>query len=222
MTAVVAALDKTPPATPAALFKATGMTLVSTVGGASGPLYGTLFLRMAASAGEAGRRSTRPRSAPRCGPGSTGSSPAARPRPATRPCSTRWPRPATPTTRRSPDGAGAGRRAGRRGAGGRRGPGRDDPDAGPQGPGQLPGRTQRRPPGPGGDLDRAADRRGRAGRAAEPAMTGIVVVSHSRALARAAVAWPPRWCTATRCGSRWPPAWTRRRSAPTRSRSWPR
>ena len=53
MTAVVAALDKTPPATPAALFKATGMTLVSTVGGASGPLYGTLFLRMAASAGEA-------------------------------------------------------------------------------------------------------------------------------------------------------------------------
>jgi dihydroxyacetone kinase-like protein len=53
MTAVVAALDKTPPATPAALFKATGMTLVSTVGGASGPLYGTLFLRMAGSAGEA-------------------------------------------------------------------------------------------------------------------------------------------------------------------------
>jgi dihydroxyacetone kinase-like protein len=52
MTAVVAALDKTPPGTPAALFKATGMTLVSTVGGASGPLYGTLFLRMAASAGD--------------------------------------------------------------------------------------------------------------------------------------------------------------------------
>jgi phosphoenolpyruvate---glycerone phosphotransferase subunit DhaL len=53
MTAVVAALDKTPPATPAALFKATGMTPVRTVGGASGPLYGTLFLRMAASAGDA-------------------------------------------------------------------------------------------------------------------------------------------------------------------------
>ena len=52
MAAVVAALDKTPPATPAALFKSTGMTLVSTVGGASGPLYGTLFLRMSASAGE--------------------------------------------------------------------------------------------------------------------------------------------------------------------------
>jgi phosphoenolpyruvate---glycerone phosphotransferase subunit DhaL len=52
MTAVVAALDKTPPPTPAALFKTTGMTLVSTVGGASGPLYGTFFLRMGTSAGE--------------------------------------------------------------------------------------------------------------------------------------------------------------------------
>jgi phosphoenolpyruvate---glycerone phosphotransferase subunit DhaL len=48
MTAVVAALD---PATPAALLKRTGMSLVSTVGGASGPLYGTAFLRMATSAG---------------------------------------------------------------------------------------------------------------------------------------------------------------------------
>ena len=54
MRAVVAALGKEPPATPAALFKTTGMTLVSTVGGASGPLYGTFFLRMAGSVGEAG------------------------------------------------------------------------------------------------------------------------------------------------------------------------
>jgi dihydroxyacetone kinase-like protein len=52
MAAVVAALDKAPPTTPAALFKSTGMTLVGTVGGASGPLYGTLFLRMSTSAGE--------------------------------------------------------------------------------------------------------------------------------------------------------------------------
>jgi dihydroxyacetone kinase-like protein len=52
MSAVVAALDE-PPATPAALFKTTGMTLVSTVGGASGPLYGTFFLRLAGSVGEA-------------------------------------------------------------------------------------------------------------------------------------------------------------------------
>lgn len=38
---------------PAALLKTAGMTLVSTVGGASGPLYGTLFLRMATSAVDA-------------------------------------------------------------------------------------------------------------------------------------------------------------------------
>jgi phosphoenolpyruvate---glycerone phosphotransferase subunit DhaL len=52
MAAVVAKLDATPDAAPAALLKSAGMTLVSTVGGASGPLYGTLFLRMATAAGE--------------------------------------------------------------------------------------------------------------------------------------------------------------------------
>lgn len=40
-------------ASPGELLKTAGMTLVSTVGGASGPLYGTLFLRMATSAGDA-------------------------------------------------------------------------------------------------------------------------------------------------------------------------
>ncbi|MDD7963902.1 dihydroxyacetone kinase subunit DhaL [Actinomycetospora lemnae] len=54
MAAVVAFLDATPPADPAALFKQTGMTLVKSVGGASGPLYGTLFLRMAPATGGAG------------------------------------------------------------------------------------------------------------------------------------------------------------------------
>jgi len=53
MTAVLAALAGEAPGTPAMLFKRTGMTLVSTVGGASGPLYGTAFLRMAAAAGDA-------------------------------------------------------------------------------------------------------------------------------------------------------------------------
>jgi phosphoenolpyruvate---glycerone phosphotransferase subunit DhaL len=53
MTAVVAALDTTPAADPAALFKQAGMTLVKSVGGASGPLYGTLFLRMAPATGGA-------------------------------------------------------------------------------------------------------------------------------------------------------------------------
>lgn len=47
MSAVVAALDETPAPDPAALAKKVGMTLVSSVGGASGPLYGTFFLRMA-------------------------------------------------------------------------------------------------------------------------------------------------------------------------------
>jgi len=51
LTAVVAAVDAAPPADPAALLKQVGMTLVSKVGGASGPLYGTLFLRMAGAAG---------------------------------------------------------------------------------------------------------------------------------------------------------------------------
>jgi phosphoenolpyruvate---glycerone phosphotransferase subunit DhaL len=55
MTKVTAALDESPPATVAALFKTVGMTLVSTVGGASGPLYGTLFLRLAGAAGVADR-----------------------------------------------------------------------------------------------------------------------------------------------------------------------
>jgi dihydroxyacetone kinase-like protein len=53
MAAVVVALDAEAPGTPAALLKRTGMTLVSKVGGASGPLYGTAFLRMAAAAGDA-------------------------------------------------------------------------------------------------------------------------------------------------------------------------
>ncbi|MFF5084366.1 dihydroxyacetone kinase subunit DhaL [Actinoplanes sp. NPDC000266] len=52
MTAVVSALDAEPPDTPSALLKKVGMTLISKVGGASGPLYGTAFLRMAAAAGD--------------------------------------------------------------------------------------------------------------------------------------------------------------------------
>lgn len=52
MTAVVGKLDAAPDAAPAAMLKSAGMTLVSTVGGASGPLYGTFFLRMGTSAGD--------------------------------------------------------------------------------------------------------------------------------------------------------------------------
>ncbi|WP_022882983.1 dihydroxyacetone kinase subunit DhaL [Gryllotalpicola ginsengisoli] len=51
MAAVVAKLEETPAETADDLFKRTGMTLVSTVGGASGPLYGTFFLRLGTSLG---------------------------------------------------------------------------------------------------------------------------------------------------------------------------
>jgi dihydroxyacetone kinase-like protein len=51
MSAAVAAIEAAPPTDPAALLKQVGMTLVSKVGGASGPLYGTLFLRMAGALG---------------------------------------------------------------------------------------------------------------------------------------------------------------------------
>jgi phosphoenolpyruvate---glycerone phosphotransferase subunit DhaL len=53
MKAVLAALEAEPQPGPGALLKKTGMTLVSTVGGASGPLYGTFFLRMATALGDA-------------------------------------------------------------------------------------------------------------------------------------------------------------------------
>jgi dihydroxyacetone kinase-like protein len=53
MKAAVAALNENPPATAGALFTKVGMTLVSTVGGASGPLFGTLFLRIGTSLGDA-------------------------------------------------------------------------------------------------------------------------------------------------------------------------
>lgn len=51
MTAAVEKADQTAPTTADELFKTVGMTLVSTVGGASGPLYGTFFLRLGATLG---------------------------------------------------------------------------------------------------------------------------------------------------------------------------
>jgi dihydroxyacetone kinase-like protein len=46
MQAALAKLDGQSPGDIGALFKTVGMTLVSTVGGAGGPLYGTLFLQL--------------------------------------------------------------------------------------------------------------------------------------------------------------------------------
>ncbi|MER0444171.1 dihydroxyacetone kinase subunit DhaL [Streptomyces sp. Edi4] len=52
-TAVAAALDKEPPGTPGAVLALAGRQLISTVGGASGPLYGTLLRRMGKELGDA-------------------------------------------------------------------------------------------------------------------------------------------------------------------------
>jgi len=51
MRAVVDALDANTPADMSELCKLVGMTLVKSVGGAAGPLYGTFFLRMAPAVG---------------------------------------------------------------------------------------------------------------------------------------------------------------------------
>jgi phosphoenolpyruvate---glycerone phosphotransferase subunit DhaL len=52
MKAAVAALDELGAAGAGPMLSKVGMTLVSTVGGASGPLYGTLFLRMGTTLGD--------------------------------------------------------------------------------------------------------------------------------------------------------------------------
>jgi dihydroxyacetone kinase-like protein len=50
--AVMAKLSSVGDADPGTIAKTVGMTLISTVGGASGPLYGTFFLRMATAFGD--------------------------------------------------------------------------------------------------------------------------------------------------------------------------
>ena len=191
MTAAVAALDETRPASAGALLSKVGMTLVSTVGGASGPLFGTLFLRMGTSLGDTGTVSaTDLAAALRAGLGGVvdrGKAGAGDKTmyDALAPAVGRARRGAR--GRRTPVGR-AGSREGRR----RRGSRRDHPDAGAQGSGQLSGGAQRRAPGPRCD-DGGAAARGRD--PSLPAMTaggsaqevGLVVVSHSRALAEAAV-----------------------------------
>ena len=52
-TAVITKLDAGAPETPTAVLKLVATTLISTVGGASGPLFGTAFLRAATSVGDA-------------------------------------------------------------------------------------------------------------------------------------------------------------------------
>ncbi|EME64618.1 dihydroxyacetone kinase subunit DhaL [Amycolatopsis decaplanina] len=52
-TAIVSALDTAIPETPAAVVKLAATTLISKVGGAAGPLYGTAFLRASGKLGDA-------------------------------------------------------------------------------------------------------------------------------------------------------------------------
>jgi phosphoenolpyruvate---glycerone phosphotransferase subunit DhaL len=52
LTAALEGLDGTPPADAAALLKAVAMAMISKVGGTSGPLYGTFFLRMSGAFGD--------------------------------------------------------------------------------------------------------------------------------------------------------------------------
>ncbi|MFD4675773.1 dihydroxyacetone kinase subunit DhaL [Lentzea sp. NPDC058450] len=51
-TAVLARLEAEPPETPGKVLKLVATTLISTVGGAAGPLYGTAFLRAASAVGD--------------------------------------------------------------------------------------------------------------------------------------------------------------------------
>lgn len=51
--AILEKLDAEAPATPGAAFKLAAMTLMSKVGGAAGPLYGTAYLRAATAVGDA-------------------------------------------------------------------------------------------------------------------------------------------------------------------------
>ncbi|MCB0882318.1 MAG: dihydroxyacetone kinase subunit L [Thermoleophilia bacterium] len=52
--AVIGKLDAETPDSPGGVLKLVATTLISTVGGASGPLFGTAFLRAATSVGDAG------------------------------------------------------------------------------------------------------------------------------------------------------------------------
>ncbi len=227
------------------------MTLVSTVGGASGPAVrhalpadGRLARRRRARSRPTRRRRraagrARRRRRPRQGR-----------RRATRRCTTRWRPPSTRSTRRSRDDVAAGRprckrardaaaagrdattpmlaRKGRASYLGERSVGHQDPGATTVAL-LLEAATRRRRARPTPiDIERHAkgvqrhDRR--IGQPVDAAQdVGLVVVSHSRALAqRRRRAGGGDAARPRRCGSRWRPGSTRRRSAPTRSASWRR
>ena len=160
------------------------MTLVSTVGGASGPA----LRHVLPADGRQRRRGRIPRRS-RVRGGAAGrarraSSPGARPRPGDKTMYDALAPACDALDDALADGAPLADALAAARAGRRRRAGRDDPDARPQGPGVVPRRAQRRPPGPRRDVGRPAGRDRRAGAGLRAVMTGIVVVSHSRALAR--------------------------------------
>ena len=167
MKAAVAALDETRPASAGALFTKVGMTLVSTVGGASGPLFGTFFLRLGGSLGDADTVSDQQFAAAlraalegvvargKAEPGDKTMYDALAPAVDALDA-------ALSEGASLADALATGRR------GGRDRPRRDHPHAGPQGPGQLPRRAQRRTPGPRRDDGGPADAGGQRVLCSEP------------------------------------------------------
>ena len=164
MTAVLGALDEAAPADTSALCKQVGMTLVKSVGGASGPLYGTFFLRMAGALGADDERRRARTSRRRCAPASRAWCSAARAEAGDK----------TMFDALAPGARRARRRAGRPAAGlaaaladatvaAEKGRDATESDGRPQGPGQLPRAAQRRPCRPGRDVGGDADRGGRVG-----------------------------------------------------------
>ena len=140
-----------------ALLKAVGMALVSSVGGAAGPLYGTLFLQMGgATAGKEELDLAGWADALEAGVKGVQARGKAEPEDKTMVDALL---PAVAELRAAvADGADDGRRAAPLGGRGGEGDGGDDPAGGPQGPGELPRPAQRRPPGPGRHLDAPAAR----------------------------------------------------------------
>ena len=135
--AVLAKLDALPPGDVGTLFKTVGMTLVSTVGGAGGPLYGTLFLQLGTATAGQGRDRRARTGRRRSRPPSRACRLEARRSCRTRPWSTRSRRLATRSPRRSSDGASFADALRRSAAAGEDGHEGHDPTRGPQGHGRA-------------------------------------------------------------------------------------
>ena len=159
--------------------KSVGMALVMKVGGASGPLYGTLFMSSARRFPPSrGATTWSPPSQPR----SRRSRRAASPRSARRPCSTCW----CPRRRRSPRGAT--RPLPPRGGRG------DDPDEGAPRPRLVPRRPLDRPYGPGRAFQRIDHRGNQRSPGARMMKATAMSASSSSRIPPTSRGAPPTWC----------------------------